>query len=77
MAVANKLTVLRKIKWEEGVSRSFSSDLTKQKKCEKWKKVTELFESQDWPWQYICDTVWQGHIHILGASSLYNFWGLL
>lgn len=77
MVAANKLAVLQKIKWEKGVPRSFLSDLTKQKKCEKSKEVTLLSESQDWPWQYICDILWQGQIQILGASSLYNFWGLL
>ena len=50
MAAANSLTVLQKIKWEKGVPRSFLSDLTKQKECKKWKKVTKLFQSQDWPW---------------------------
>ena len=34
MVAANKLTVRQKIKWENGVPRSFLSDLTKQKKCE-------------------------------------------
>ena len=46
VVAANKLTVLQKIKWGKGVLlRSFSNYLTKQKKCEKWKEVTELFES--------------------------------
>ena len=41
----NKLTLLQKIKREKGVLFvSFSKDLTKQKKCEKWKEVTKLAE---------------------------------
>jgi hypothetical protein len=36
MATANKLTLLQKIKWEEGgLIGSFFNYLTKQKKCEK------------------------------------------
>jgi len=77
MAAAKRLTVLQKIKREKGFPRSFLSNITKQMKYEKWKEVTELSESQDWPWQYFCDTLWQGQIQILGTSSLYNFWGLL
>lgn len=46
MATANKLSVLQKIKQEKSVLfGSFSNDLTKQKKCEKWKEVTDLAES--------------------------------
>jgi hypothetical protein len=47
MATAKKkLAVLQNIKQEKCVLfRSFSNDLTKQKKCENWKEVTELAES--------------------------------
>jgi hypothetical protein len=38
MATANNLAVLQKMKQEKGVLfGSFLNDLTKQKKCEKWK----------------------------------------
>jgi hypothetical protein len=77
MVAANKLTVLQNMKWEKGVLGSFLNDPTKQKKCEKWKEVIELSESQDWLWQHFSSTLWQGWIQFLGASSLYNFWGLL
>jgi hypothetical protein len=43
MVTANKLAVLQKIKQEKSVLfGSFSNDLTKQKKCAKWKEVTKL-----------------------------------
>jgi hypothetical protein len=38
MVIENKLAVLQMIKHEKGVLfGSFLNDLTKQKKCEKWK----------------------------------------
>jgi hypothetical protein len=46
MATAQKLALLQKIKQDKGVLyRSFLNDLTKHKKCEKWKEVTQLVES--------------------------------
>jgi hypothetical protein len=43
MATANRLTVLHKIKQNRGVLfGSFLDDLTKQKKCEKLKEVSQL-----------------------------------
>jgi len=63
MATANKLAVLQKIKQEKSVLFGpFSNDLTKQKKCEKWKEVTDLAESLGLvtgkQWQYFRDTLW-------------------
>jgi len=46
MAIAEKLALLQKIKQDKGVLyRPFLNDFTKQKKCEKWKEVTQLAES--------------------------------
>jgi hypothetical protein len=40
MATAKKLALLQKIKQDKGVLyRPFLNDLTKRKKCEKWKEV--------------------------------------
>ena len=50
MVTANKLAVLQKIKQEKSVLFGpFSNDLTKQKKCEKWKEVSELSGSLGLP----------------------------
>jgi len=48
MATANRLAVLQKVKQEKGVSFwSFVNDLRKkQAKCEKWKAVTKIAESE-------------------------------
>jgi len=47
----------------------------KQKKCEKWKEVTELSDSRGCPWQYFCSTPWQGVDPVFGVFKLIQFLG--
>jgi len=59
MATENKLAVLQNVEKEKYVIfGSFSSDLTKQKKCENWKEVTELAESLGLAVAMFRDTQW-------------------
>ena len=59
MATADKLAVLQNVKQEKCVLfGSFSNDLTKQKKCENLKEVTELAGSLRLAVAMFRDTQW-------------------